>query len=84
MSTTGIVGNKFLPTNQSGQNSETVIASVSYCLAAHHECSGRYIDCFDKYTILCNCRCHKARVPKKGDRQVRTLSPVLMRECDES
>lgn len=51
--------NKVLDSNNnSKQNSEVVITTVTHCLAAHSECSGRYTDYSGKHIILCTCSCH--------------------------
>lgn len=54
---------RLLSNNQSNQNSENVIvvATVTDCLASHDECTGRYMDFSYKYTVFCDCICHKEK-----------------------
>lgn len=47
-----------------------VITTVTYCLATHSKCNGRYVDNSGKYIILCDCSCHKSTSYNKEARRV--------------
>jgi hypothetical protein len=42
-----------------GENSKTIVATVTCCLCSHSECSGSYTDTLTgSYVIECVCACH--------------------------
>jgi len=68
MSNTCSLGNKVLVSaTKPDENSKTIVASVTNCLASHEQCTGSYTDFSSRYVIICQCKCHKRNESKNAN-----------------
>ncbi len=69
MSNTCSLRNKVLVSGtKPDENSKTIVATVTNCLASHHQCTGSYTDFSSRNVIICQCRCHKKSESKNANK----------------